>query len=64
LERRKKRVRTVIHVRHFPDLPCGEITIEVISIVKHCTAATTKKSPRRIKMGLKEKRKEHCSKIE
>ena len=50
-------VRTFIRVRHFPDLPCGEITIEGISFVKHCTTATTKKSPR-IKMGLKKKRGE------
>ena len=46
-------VRTFLHERHFPDLPCGEITIEGTSIVKHCTT-TTKKSPR-IKMGLKKK---------
>jgi len=28
-------VRTVSHVRYFPDLPGGEITIEVISFFKH-----------------------------
>ena len=43
-------VRTVFHGRHFPDIPGGEITIEVTSRVKHCTTAATKKSPR-IKMG-------------
>ena len=41
----KESVRTVVHVRHIPDLPCGEITIESTSLVKHCTTAT-KKSPR------------------
>ena len=50
LERERKSVRTSLHVLHFPDLPCGEITIEGTSIVKHCTTAT-KKSPRIIKMG-------------
>jgi hypothetical protein len=49
-----KRVRTVLHGRNFPDLPCGEITIEGNSIVKHCTTAATKKSPR-INMGVKQK---------
>ena len=56
LVERGKSVRTSCHVRHFPDLPRGEITIEGISIVKHCTTAT-KKSPR-IKMGWKKKRGE------
>jgi len=51
-----KSVRTSIHVRHFPDLPFGEITIEGTSVTKHCTTAT-KKSPR-IKMGWKKKRGE------
>jgi hypothetical protein len=37
LERGEKSVRTLTHVRHFPDLPGGEITIEVTSKVKHCT---------------------------
>ena len=64
LEREGKSVRTGLHVRHFPDLPGREITIEVTSTVKHCTTAATKKSPR-IKMGWKiKKRREHCSKIE
>ena len=49
LERGWKSERTLIHGRHFPDLPGGEITIEGSSMVKHCTAAT-KKSPK-IKMG-------------
>ena len=53
LERRGEIVRTGCHVRHFADLPSGEITIEVTSIVKHCTTATTK-SPM-IKMGWKKK---------
>ena len=56
-------VRTCIHVRHFPDLPGGEITIEFTSTLKHCTTATKKNSPR-MKMGWKKKRGEHCSKIE
>jgi hypothetical protein len=50
LERREKSVRTCSHGYHLPDLPFGEITIEVNSIIKHCTTTTTKKSPR-IKMG-------------
>ena len=49
LERGKKSGRTSLHGRHFPDLPCGEITIEGNSNRKHCTTAT-KKSPK-IKMG-------------
>ena len=44
-------VRTPIHDRHFPDLPCGEVAFEGIRTTKHCTT-TTKKSPR-IKMGWK-----------
>jgi hypothetical protein len=56
-----ERVRTHKHVRHFPDLPFGEITIEVTSIVKHCTTATTKKSPR-IKMGLEKKEESNVQK--
>ena len=32
-------VRTVCHGCHFSDLPCGEITIEGTSLVKHCTTA-------------------------
>ena len=46
-----KSVRTSIHVRHSPDLPGGEITIEVTSTLKHCTTATIKST--RIKMGWK-----------
>jgi hypothetical protein len=53
---RKECTRTLCHNRHSPDLPCGEITIEGSSTVKHCTTAT-KKSPR-IKMGWKTKRGE------
>ena len=52
---KKTSVRTVTHGRHFPDLPGGEITIEVSSTSKHCTHTATKKSPR-IKMGLKKKK--------
>ena len=51
----EKSVRTCLHVRQVPDLPCGEITIEGSSTLKHCTYTTTKKSPR-IKMGWKKKR--------
>ena len=53
LEREGKSVHTSIHVRHIPDLPGGEITIEGLSILKHCTTAT-ENSPR-IKMGWKKK---------
>jgi hypothetical protein len=42
-----------VHDRHFPDLPGGEITIEVTGFVKHCTTATKKSS--RIKNGLQKK---------
>jgi len=45
---------------HFPDLPCGDITIEGISFSKHCNNTATKKSPV-IKMGCKKER-EHCQK--
>ena len=38
-----KSVRTFLHVRHFPNLPCGEITIEGLSPFKHCIT-TSKKS--------------------
>ena len=58
-ERFKKsvHVRTPPHVRHFPDLPSGEITIEGTGIVKHCTTAK-KKSPRIQKWDWKKKRRE------
>jgi len=36
---RRNSGRTVLHGFHFPDLPFGEITIEVTSFVKHCTTA-------------------------
>jgi len=49
LERGGESVLTCFHGHHFPDLPGGEITIEVTSREKHCTT-TTKKSPT-IKMG-------------
>jgi len=39
-------VRTVCHVRHLPDLPGGEITIEGNSIVTHCT---TQQQQRKVK---------------
>ena len=58
-----KSVRTVLHGRHIPNLPCGETTctIEGTSRLKHCTtAATTKKSPR-IEKGWKKKRTERRS---
>ena len=58
----KESVRTVVHVRHIPDLPCGEITIEVTSLFKHCTTAATKKCPR-INMGKKKRGREDCSNI-
>ena len=45
-----KSIRTLLHVRHFPDLPSGEITIEGTRIEKHCNNTATKKSSR-IKMG-------------
>ena len=56
LEMGGKSVRTLLHVRHFPDLPCGKITIEGSSTLKHCTHTATKKSPR-IKMGWKKRGK-------
>jgi len=31
-----------LHVRHFPNLPGGEITIEGTSIHKHCTTHSNK----------------------
>ena len=37
----EKCVRTVSHVYHFPDLPCGEITIEGFGLSKHCTIQDT-----------------------
>ena len=52
-----KSERTCIHGNHFPDLPCGEITIEGTSFVKHCTTATTKKSNNGFE------KKDHCKKI-
>ena len=53
MKRGGKSVRTLLHGRHFPDLPSGEITIEVTGNIKHCTTAT-KKSPT-IKNGLEKK---------
>ena len=35
--KKQPKKRTDCHVRHFPDLPFGDITIEGIRIVKHCT---------------------------
>ena len=46
-------VHTLLHARHFPDLPFGEITIEGTSFTEHYTT-TTKKSTK-IKMGWKKK---------
>jgi hypothetical protein len=43
LERGGKSVRTVLHDRHFPDLPGGEITIKGTSILKHCTTQQQRK---------------------
>jgi len=39
----RKSVRTLVHDRHLPDLPFGEITIEVTSIEKHCTTTKQRK---------------------
>jgi hypothetical protein len=44
----------LLHVHHFPDLPGGEITIEVTGTIKHCTTAATIKSST-IKNGLQKK---------
>jgi hypothetical protein len=55
LEREGKRVRTCFHGRHFLDLPFGDITIEGISIVKHCTTAATREKSKD-KKGLEKKR--------
>ena len=38
-----KSARTPSHGLHVPDLPFGEITIEVISLVKHCTTQQQRK---------------------
>ena len=51
-------VRTSIHVRHFPDLPGGEITIEGNSTAEHCTTHSNRKKSSTIKMGLENKRGE------
>jgi hypothetical protein len=60
---RGKSERTALHVRHIPDLPGREITIEVTSTQKHCTTAATEQS--KDKNGLeKNKRRAHFSKIE
>jgi len=58
-----KSVRTVTHGRHVPNIPCGEITIEVTSFVKHCTTRhTANKEKTNDKNGLdKKKRREDCS---
>ena len=45
---------TFEHTRHIFNDPRGEITIEDPSTLKHCTTATTKKSPM-IKNGLEYK---------
>ena len=63
MERRGKSVRTCVHVRHFPDLPGREITIEGTSLEKHCTTATTKKRSME-KYGFEKKRGESMEKIE
>ena len=42
--RKKESARTCIHARHCPDVPGGEITIEGISVEKHCTTPGIKKS--------------------
>ena len=37
-------VRTSKHVRHSTNIPGGDINVEGISVVKHCTTPSTKKS--------------------
>jgi len=37
-------VRTSKHVRHSTNIPGGDITVKGISVVKHCTTPSTKKS--------------------
>jgi hypothetical protein len=54
-EGRGKSVRTVCHGRHFSDLPCGEITIEGNSTLKHCTCTTATNKKPKDKNGLKKK---------
>ena len=61
---RGKSVRTVIHVRYFPDLPGGEIAIEGTSFGKHCTTQHNKEKSKDKNGWGKKKRREHCSKIE
>ena len=47
--------RTCMHGRHSPDLPCGEITIEDTSTVKHCTTHSNReKSKDKNKLKQKE----------
>ena len=50
-----RNIRTLLHPRHFPDLPGGEITIEGTSTTKHCT---TNKEKSKEKNGLEKKRGE------
>ena len=47
-----KCVRTVCHVCHTPNLPCGEITIEGLSTTKHCTQQQQQKQKFKDKNGL------------
>ena len=53
-----KSVRTSIHVSHFFDLPCGEITIEGSSQFKHCTTHQQQRNAQGYKNGSKKKRGE------
>jgi hypothetical protein len=52
----------LIHVPHFPNLPCGEITIEGTSFPKHCTTQHQRKVQN--KNGLEKKEKRALFKIE
>ena len=58
----RKSVRTSFHVYHFPDLPCGEITIKGTS-VKHCSTQQQQRKVQGQKLGQnwveKKKRREH-----
>jgi hypothetical protein len=57
-EGEKECIRTVSHVRHFPNLPCREITIEGTSKSKHCTTYSNNKEKSKDikdKNGLKNK---------
>ena len=51
-------IRTVCHLRHFPDIPGGNITIECTGRLKHCNMrARQHKTNSNDKNGLEKKEK-------